>query len=236
MGPKGVPNTKSYWLTDWPTVNRKVTSTSTSIVIISQPLNFNAYRHSENEIFFYSFLLTSFLNAYHGEMVFVPYLSYTSSFGSFITTRSLKLLSLLMSSHVKKNCHCSRPRSPIGLWDVEDPALSRQLLTDGTEVDSLMRRQRFTAKKIILVLISVRGWVTPRAMVRLEELGQLKKIQWPRRDSNPLHSSLLQSAARIFTFSIEWLWGLFSPLNKLYGGRFIRDKAAEAWSSPQTPT
>jgi hypothetical protein len=31
MGPKGVPDTKTYWLTDWLTVSRKVTSTSTAV-------------------------------------------------------------------------------------------------------------------------------------------------------------------------------------------------------------
>jgi hypothetical protein len=36
-----------------------------------------------------------------------------------------------------------------------------------------------------LVLISVIGWVNLRAIVWLEGLGQLKKIQWPHRDLNP---------------------------------------------------
>jgi hypothetical protein len=64
---------------------------------------------------------------------------------------------------------------PIGLWDVEGPTLSRWL-TDGGKVASLMCRPPFTPPGRFLVLISVRGWVDPRAIVRLEGLGQLKKI------------------------------------------------------------
>jgi hypothetical protein len=59
------------------------------------------------------------------------------------------------------------------------------LLTDGGEVApaAFKRPGRF------LILISVRGRVDPRAVVRLEELGGLK-IQRPYRESNPRPSGL----------------------------------------------
>jgi hypothetical protein len=67
------------------------------------------------------------------------------------------------------------PWRPIRLWDVEAPTFSRQSAHRWRRVcqpyapaGHLIPQGRF------LVLISVRGCVDPRAIVRLEKLGQLK--------------------------------------------------------------
>jgi hypothetical protein len=44
---------------------------------------------------------------------------------------------------------CSRPRRPVGLWDVEAPTFSLDnRLTEGGEVVRHMRRPPFTPRKI----------------------------------------------------------------------------------------
>jgi hypothetical protein len=71
-----------------------------------------------------------------------------------------------------KSYPCKKPWRPIGLWDVEAPTSSRQ--SQMAVRFSGPRAGRPSPPGRFLVLISVRGWVDPRAIVRLEELGQLK--------------------------------------------------------------
>jgi hypothetical protein len=49
------------------------------------------------------------------------------------------------------------------LRDVEDPYCLGNRLTHGGDVVSLMRRPRFSPRKIFLLLISIRGCFNPRA-------------------------------------------------------------------------
>jgi hypothetical protein len=57
----------------------------------------------------------------------------------------------------------------------ESPTFLDSRLTDDGEVVSCTRWPRFTLQEDFLVLISVRGWVNPRVMARLEALRKSKK-------------------------------------------------------------
>jgi hypothetical protein len=70
----------------------------------------------------------------------------------------------------------NRPWRPIELWDVEATTFSLDSrLTVGNKAVSLTRRRPPPPPWRFLVLVYFRGWVDLRAIVRLEELGKLKK-------------------------------------------------------------
>jgi hypothetical protein len=57
---------------------------------------------------------------------------------------------------------CNRPWRSVGLWDVEDPTLSRH---SAVRLSALRTGHTLSSRNnfLFLVLISVRGWVNPRA-------------------------------------------------------------------------
>jgi hypothetical protein len=79
----------------------------------------------------------------------------------------------------------NRPWRPIGLWNVEASKFSRHSAHRWRWGCQPYASAALYSPERFLVLISVRGWVEPRAIVRLEGLGHWK---------NPMTSSGIEPA------------------------------------------
>jgi hypothetical protein len=122
-------------------------------------------------------------------------LSYHRSEYSFYVTTYI-LFTLFYVWHKKdKSIPVTDRRGPQGCETSRFPHFLDNRLTDGGEV-VVLRAGRSSPQGKFLVHISVQGWVDPRAIVRLEGLGQFK---------NPMTSSGFEPPTfRLVAFFFIW--------------------------------
>jgi len=89
----------------------------------------------------------------------------------------------------------------LGIQEFEAPGIFRQLTHEGRKVVQPYAPAVFTPQCIPLVLISVRGWGDPRAIVRPEGLYQCKFPVTPS-EVEPVTSRLLAQCLNQLSHSV----------------------------------
>jgi hypothetical protein len=109
----------------------------------------------------------------------------------------------------------NRPWMPIGLWDVEAPTFSLQnRFTKDGEV-SIRRRSPFPLPGRFLTLIFVRGWVDPRAIVRLKWLDTFRN-QITSSGIEPATFQLVAYCLNELCYSVPQKLYIYTKYNLLY--------------------
>ena len=93
----------------------------------------------------------------------------------------------LWSKHMQSNPIIGLDR-PWGFQEVEAPRYQDNRQMKVVRLSALCA-SRLYPQEIFLVLMSVRGWVNPRAIVRMKDYAN-EKFQWHQRESNPWPSGL----------------------------------------------
>jgi hypothetical protein len=112
---------------------------------------------------------------------------------------------------VKVKLSLYRPWRPLGLLEVEAPTFSDISSWMAARLSALCAC-RFLPPGRFLLLISVRGWVNPRAIVQLEGLGTLKKSTSSGTQTGDLPAcSIVPQLTTVPHAPIQWVLGALSP-------------------------
>ena len=131
------------------------------------------------------FFLKTFCLIIHAGIIHFPYFIWQLSFVScYFAARGGGRMNIVRYCGKRADRKLSklshyRPAQALRVQEVGAPRISRQSALEGGTVVSPMHRPLLSAQEKFLLLMFVRGWVDPRAIVRLEGLSHWKMLVTP---------------------------------------------------------